>query len=333
MRWILLAAVALACWVGRGTAARAAGPAKRPRPIPVILDTDIGDDIDDTWALVMLLKSPQLDVKLITTTSGKAENRAKILARMLTLAGRTDVAIGVGAGGRGGTHRQQEWVKDVKLSDYAGKVHADGVQAMIDTIRASREPMTVIAIGPLHTVSAALQRDPKIAPKAAFVGMHGSVRKGYGGSSKPSAEWNVRANAAAAKRVLSAPWRRIEITPLDTCGLVQLSGKRFLTVRDSADPLAAALMENYRIWAKKPRKDQLTASSTLFDTVAVYLAWPGPKRLVKRESLSIAVTDKGFTVIDPAGTKMTVATEWKSLDGYYDLLVETLTAPLPARKR
>ena len=35
---------------------------------PVILDTDIGGDIDDTWALVMLLKSPELDPKLITTT-------------------------------------------------------------------------------------------------------------------------------------------------------------------------------------------------------------------------------------------------------------------------
>ena len=35
--------------------------------IPVILDTDIGSDIDDTWALAMMLKSPELDVKLIVT--------------------------------------------------------------------------------------------------------------------------------------------------------------------------------------------------------------------------------------------------------------------------
>jgi hypothetical protein len=35
---------------------------------PVILDTDIGDDIDDTWALAMLLKSPELDLKFVTTT-------------------------------------------------------------------------------------------------------------------------------------------------------------------------------------------------------------------------------------------------------------------------
>jgi len=39
------------------------------KKIPVILDTDIGIDIDDTWALGLLLKCPELDVKLITTTS------------------------------------------------------------------------------------------------------------------------------------------------------------------------------------------------------------------------------------------------------------------------
>ena len=38
-------------------------------PIPVILDTDLGDDIDDTWVLAMLLASPQVDVKLIVTAS------------------------------------------------------------------------------------------------------------------------------------------------------------------------------------------------------------------------------------------------------------------------
>ena len=64
---------------------------------PVILDTDIGDDIDDTWALAMLLRSPELDPKLITTTYGKAEYRAKLIAKFLSTVGRTDIAVGLGA--------------------------------------------------------------------------------------------------------------------------------------------------------------------------------------------------------------------------------------------
>ena len=93
----------------------------------------------------------------------------------------------------------------------------------------------------------------------------------------------------------------------------------------SEDPLVKAMLENYRIWAKKDHLDQLKGSSVLFDTVAVYLAYPGDRPLMERETLSIQVTDDGFTRIDSAGHKMFVATNWTSLDGYLDLLVKTLT--------
>ncbi|MCX6560659.1 MAG: nucleoside hydrolase, partial [Candidatus Aminicenantes bacterium] len=89
--------------------------AQAPVRTPVILDTDIGDDIDDTWALVMLLKSQELDLKLVTTTFGKSEYRAKIVAKVLTLAGRTDVPVGLGAGGRDGTGGQAAWVEGYDL--------------------------------------------------------------------------------------------------------------------------------------------------------------------------------------------------------------------------
>jgi inosine-uridine nucleoside N-ribohydrolase len=300
----LLAALAL-------LTATPACPAADKEKIPVILDTDIGDDIDDTWALIMLLKSPQFAVKLVTTTYGKAEYRAKLLAKVLTVAGRTDVAVGLGAGGRDGVANQEAWVKEYQLSDYRGKLHEDGVAALVDTINGSPRPMTVIAIGPLNTVAAALDRDPQIAGKASFVGMHGSVRKGYGGGQK----------------VLSAPWRQISITPLDTCGLVNLAGPRFQKLAASHDPLVQVLLENYRIWAKKDQLNQLAASSVLFDTAAVYLAFPDQRALMKLETLSITVTDDGFTRIDPAGRSMVVATEWQDLDGYRDLLVQILTEP------
>ena len=167
-------------------------PCARPSyaKTPVVLDTDIGDDIDDTWALALLVAKSELDVKLITTTCGKAEYRAKIIARLLTVAGRTDVPIGLGEGGNAGSGGQQPWVEKYKLSDYPGKIHTDGAGAIIDLIERSKDPVTVIAIGPLHTLAAALDRRASIAGKASLVGMQGSVRKGYDGKS-PSAEYNV----------------------------------------------------------------------------------------------------------------------------------------------
>ena len=292
---------------------------------PVILDTDIGDDIDDSWALVMLLKSPELDLKLVTTTCGKAEYRAKLIAKLLTIARRDDIPIGLGEGGHGGGGQQEAWVKDFKLGDYRGKIHQNAAAAIVDLIESSPEPVTIISIGPSHTVAAALKAKPRIASKAFFVGMQGSVFKGYDGGSV-AAEYNVKSNVAAAQRVLSAPWKKITITPLDTCGLVTLSGERFQKLVKSDDPLVKALLENYRIWAKKNRISELHSSSILYDTVAVYLAYPDT-RLLKCQTLSISVTDDGITKVDPQGRPMSVATAWTDLDGFRDRLVEVLAKP------
>jgi len=62
---------------------------------------------------------------------------------------RTDVAVGVGIrqNQRGG--RQASWVADYDLAQYPGKVHEDGVTALIDTIMASPQPITLICIGPM----------------------------------------------------------------------------------------------------------------------------------------------------------------------------------------
>jgi inosine-uridine nucleoside N-ribohydrolase len=311
---LLLALCATAWWP-----TAAAGEAR----IPVILDTDMGDDIDDTWALAYLLKSPQFDLKLVTTTFGKASYRARLVAKLLTVAGRSDVAVGLGAGALDGGDKILGWIADFPLTAYKGTVHQDGVQALIDTIEASNEPITLISIGPSDTAAAALAKRPGIAAKVRFVGMQGSVRKGYDGGA-PGPEWNVKANIAASKKALLAPWKEMTITPLDTCSLVRVKGERFAALKRSNDPLVKALLENYRVWAGKKSVDELTESSILFDTVAVYLALPGPRTLTTLEDLRITVGDDGSTTISPTGMPMRVATSWTSLDGYVEQLVTTL---------
>ncbi|MFH1268614.1 MAG: nucleoside hydrolase, partial [Planctomycetota bacterium] len=218
------AGVALGSWpVSRVAGAEPARPTaqdtfalgRQGGKIPVILDTDIGGDIDDTWALVMLLKSPELDVKLVTSDSGNDVYRARLIAKLLEVAGRTDVPVGIGCLPDDKPGPQSAWGGDYDLSRYPGTVHKDGVGAILDTIRASQDPVTLIAIGPVPNLPEVLRRAPKIAQKARFVGMHGSVRRGYGGSEKVSPEYNVRANPKALQEVFAAPWD-ITITPLDT---------------------------------------------------------------------------------------------------------------------
>ncbi len=297
--------------------------------IPIIYDSDIGDDIDDTWALCLLLKSPEFDVKLVVGDQGRTDYRTKLFAKLLETAKRTDIPIGVGLDqGRKGAGGQRDWVADYDLKSYPGTIHEDGVQAIIDTIMNSSKPIILIAVGPLPNIRAALKRQPKIAEKARFVGMHGSVRKGYDGSQEIAAEYNVRSDAKACQVTLSAPWD-ITITPLDTCGIVSLRGEKFAAVRDCKDPLTKALIENYYLWAEntpwyaKHKNKAKQQSSTLYDTVAVYLAFA--QDLCKMETLSIRVTDDGKTVVDDSAKQMRVATEWKNLGKFEDLLVQRLT--------
>ena len=150
-------------------------------PIPVILDTDIGLDVDDVWALAHLLNCPELDIKLITTCTGDTTYRAALVAKMLEVAGRTDIPVGVGLMGEASLKTHSEWLGDYQLSNYPGIVYADGIAAISSTILASEDTVTLIAIGPLTNVAAALEHAPAIVENAKFVGMHGSLRAGYVG--------------------------------------------------------------------------------------------------------------------------------------------------------
>jgi inosine-uridine nucleoside N-ribohydrolase len=295
--------------------------------VPVILDTDIGGDIDDTWALAMLLRSPELDLRLVTTDTADTEYRARIAARMLDVAGRTDVPVGIGVRqpSDGPRERQAAWVADYTIDDYPGTVHADGVAALIDTIMTT-EGVTLICIGPMPNIKLALEREPRIARRARFVGMQGSVRRGYGATGDPAAEYNVRADVPAAQAVFTAPWD-ITITPLDTCGRVVLRGDKYRRVRESKQPLCLALMENYRTWlGDRDNADELfeERSSVIFDTVAVHLAHTS--RFLDMEDVGIRVNDDGFTIEDPGSKPVHAAMDWEDLEAFEDELVERLTS-------
>jgi inosine-uridine nucleoside N-ribohydrolase len=288
--------------------------------IPVILDTDIGSDIDDTWALAMMLNSPELDVRLVTTATGDTTERAKITAKMLEIADRTDIPIGIGIQTEHNLSSQTRWVEDYDLTQYSGIVYDNAVDAMITTIKESPQPVTIVAIGPLTNVAAAIAREPEIVKRAQFVGMHGSIYRGYGGSKNISVEYNVACDIHACQKVLGAGWN-MTITPLDTCGLVQLKGQKYNAVCSSPAPLARAVIENYRMWSGRTTPE---ASSILFDTVAVYLAFAD--ELLTMEQLRIRVTDDGYTVIDDKGELINCAVDWKDMSAFEDLVVKRITS-------
>lgn len=310
-------------------------------PKPVILDTDICDDIDDIWALALLIQSPELDCKLVTTAVGNTEIKAKVVAKFLDKTGHATIPVGIGIKQHDGGHRHTDWAKDYDLASYPGGVHKDGVDTLIEVVMNAPERVTIIAIGPLPNIAAALEREPRIAEKADFIGMHGSIYKGYGGKSTPDPEYNVKVDVPACRKVFTASWP-ITITPLDTCGLVILKGDKYQKIFQHDSVLTTNLLANYRLWQKNGLRegnanlseDELlrrtgeivgSRSSTLFDTVAVYLAIE--RKLVEMKRLPVEITDAGFTKVTDGAKMIDCAVDWNTLGGFEDFLVGRLTKP------
>ena len=276
-----------------------------------------------------MLQSPELDLKLVVGDYGKTEYRARLLAKFLQQAGRSDVPVGLGLDiAPRGEGPQAGWITNFALSNYRGRcLPGRGPSHDRHDSGHRRLPSRCLPSGPCRTWRPRFEPEPKIAQRTRFVGMDGSVRVGYGGSAKVDAEWNVKADVKAAQHVFSAQWEMV-ITPLDTCGLIDLSGDRYRRLRDSANPTAAAVIENYRVWStsqdpkKTRRRRAIPAPCSI--PLAVYLAIQHD--LCHMEQLGLRVTDEGFTVIDDRAKRISVATSWKSLDGYRDWIVERLTA-------
>jgi inosine-uridine nucleoside N-ribohydrolase len=299
---------------------------------PAILVTDIGSDIDDSWALALALRSPELDLKLVLTDPADTPYRAVVAAKFLEDSGHGDVPIGIGdnSGPLGDDSKTlTPWIAGYDLAKYPGRVYPDGISALVDVVEKSPLPVTVIAIGPMHSLALALKRAPDIAAKCRLVGMYGSFDVGYGGG-PPSAETNVRVDPSALRVALSAPWRDVLLTPLDTCGSVSLGGERYHALWSATgDPMLRSLIESYCIFA--PRQTWMkcdyfaTRSTTLFDCVAVYLAYS--EELVETETITFDITDDGFTRRSATGAfRARVAIRWKNRDGFEAQLAGRLLA-------
>src|SRR5436190_20600183 len=67
-----------------------------PGPVPIILDTDIGTDLDDAYALVLAARSPQLHLLAVTTVYGQVDVRSAIARKLLLLMGEDKIPVASG---------------------------------------------------------------------------------------------------------------------------------------------------------------------------------------------------------------------------------------------
>lgn len=282
---------ALAAWQSNRTLAQA-GRAEAPpsRPQLVWVDTDIGDDIDDAFALGLILRSPELHVLGISTAFGDTETRARLVDRFL--AATSQPAIPVTAG----VHTETDnFMTQRKYAErFPAHEHPDGVQALLGEIKRHPGEITLIAIGPLFNIGAAIDRDPETFHQLRrVVIMGGSIDRGYDGANgerRPAdAEWNIKCDPKGAAK-LFASGVPIFMMPLDSTQIHLESADR-KGLFAAGNPLTDQLTLLYHQWAA--HSESPSPAPTLFDPVAA--AFTFRPELCPVTPMHIEVDDKGFT--------------------------------------
>jgi len=296
-----------------------------PRGAPLIVDTDIGDNIDDTWALLLLAAQPGLDLKLVVTSTGDTRLKARLAAKVLASVGRSDISVAPGVPTKEGAFNQARWLGEFQLGDYPGDVYDDGIAAMVDCIATQDVPPTVLALGPQTNLAAALVREPRIAQRARVVATAGSIYSGYGGLARPCAEANVLKDVPAARAVLEAPWHNTW-APLDICGAFALDAAAYAAVRASNAPQARVAVENFEQWSTR---DALLVEGTsiLYDALAACLVLG--EEWCNVVEVPLRITDQGYTRVDEAGRPVRCALSWKDRASFERWVVASLTGPMP----
>jgi inosine-uridine nucleoside N-ribohydrolase len=266
-------------------------PSKAAEPPQlVILDTDIGDDIDDAFALALVLRSPELKLLGITTAYGDTELRARLVDRYLAAVGRKDIPVMAGVA----TPHDNVFSQAAYAHQEPERKHADGVAFLISQIRAHPGQITLIAIGPLNNVQEAIERDPgTFRQLKRVVLMGGSVYRGYDGQNgerRPAdAEWNINRDPAGAKVLLAASVP-VYMMPLDSTQIHLETAEREKIFAHGSS-LTDQLTLLYHQWMAGTEGH--SPAPTLFDPVAV--AYAIRPELCPATPLHLEVDAKGFT--------------------------------------
>src|SRR5580704_4484205 len=117
-------------------------PAPPRRQEKVIIDTDIGDDIDDAFALALALRSPELQIVGVTTAYGDTELRARLVDRYLAAVGRSAIPVAAGVA----TPHTNVFTQTAYAQQEPDHKHPDGVAFLLNQIRAHPGEITLIAI-------------------------------------------------------------------------------------------------------------------------------------------------------------------------------------------
>ena len=171
----------------------------------IILDTDIGDDIDDALALAFAIMSGKIDVLGVTTVFKNAAQRAELTCCLLEALGRTDLPVYTGIGKTllqsipdweqvAESHRPRQMEVLARQQPSIQPKQESAINFIIDTVMASDGDITLVPIGPFTNIAAAFILEPRLAQKTKICMMGGAT-------DRVRPEWNALCDPEATRVV------------------------------------------------------------------------------------------------------------------------------------
>lgn len=294
----------------------------------IIVDTDIGSYYDDAFAVLLAVRSPELDLLGVTTVYGDTRMRSRIARKVLNVAGRPDVPVHTGVGqplrgnslmfGFEGVGVLDHPDEDLSVSDE----HA--VNFIIRTIMENPGEVSVVTLGAVTNLALASVMEPRIKDKIKEVIIMGGVvvpivdQKGVRRS--PVEEYNLNNDTVAAQIVMESGMP-IVLCPIDVTLKVPLTNEQVGRLNASSDSVAKLVSSILKEWPPQER--------TIYLSVGIPTEHTG---LWLHDPLTVAlVFDKSFCDI----TRLHIAAEFAPTPIERDLIVRndilrTIPKKLPA---
>lgn len=172
----------------------------------VIIDTDIGDDIDDALALALALHSPEIEVKAVTTVYGDVYKRGTLASRLISAAGRGDIPVAIGCSnpllGKS-PNREPIYFKALEGNyEECSIADVDAISLMENLIE--NGVSTIVTLGPMTNIALLLLKRADLSSRLRIIAMGGAW-------SMKIAEHNIHCDPEAAHVVLESPAEKLII--------------------------------------------------------------------------------------------------------------------------
>jgi inosine-uridine nucleoside N-ribohydrolase len=267
----------------------------------VIIDTDIGDDIDDALALALAINSPELDIIGITTVFRNTTLRTKLAKKLVEVFGRSDIPVIKGV--------EKPLINDWDRSLIPNQVKAvredieidesiNAIDFIIDKVMDSKDRVIIITIGPLTNIAGALIKQPGLKDRTEIYMMGGMYSQAF-------PEWNIYCDPESARIVFDSGIH-ITMVGLDVTLRCRLNRETLERIFNHNSEKTRFLSELITIWQEGDKE----RFPILHDPLAV--ACVIDPSLVKKENMHIKVETRGeFT----RGVTVVADTPYRSKKG------------------